>query len=272
MLNPIDIKKLNKISKEKKSEYKNAFPFPHIIIDDFFDVDYLNTVLQEFPDLHSKKESIHHTGRTDEKLASPRGVGFQKEFTKNLMMFLNGSEFIDFLQELTGIKEKLIPDPHFIGGGLHQTYKDGFLKIHADFCKHPETNLDRRINLLVYLNKDWEPNYLGELHLFDKNMKESIKILPIFNRVVIFNTTDYTFHGVPEPLNCPLNTSRKSLALYYFSNGRPKNEVRSILDTNSTIYKEMEGEIFKSSMKSLLIKLIPPVFYPLIKKIKKNIS
>ena len=268
MIVPIKIDKLKKVSKSKKNQYREAFPFPHIIIDNFFNKKYLDLVLEEFPDLIKLKKSIHHKGKTDEKLASPRGVAFQKKYTKNLFMFLNSSEFLDFLQELSGINEKLIPDPHFIGGGLHQTYRGGFLKVHADFCKHPETKLDRRINVLIYLNKNWDENYQGDLELFEVGMKKNIKIPPIFNRVVIFNTTDFTYHGVPEPLNCPENVSRKSLALYYFSNGRPKNEIRSALISKSTIYKKRDGEDFNYSIKNYIQKYTPSEIYSFLKRIK----
>ena len=268
MINTIYAKKLKEISKSKKSQYRDAFPFPHLVIDNFFNENYLNYVYKEFPSLIESKEALHHSGETDEKLASPRGISLQKEYTKNLLMLLNGSEFLDFLQELSGIKEKLIPDPHFIGGGLHQTYKGGFLKIHADFCKHPETNLDRRINVLVYLNKDWDDKYNGDLYLYDSKMKKHIRISPIFNRVVIFNTTDFTFHGVPDPLDCPENISRKSLALYYFTNGRPRNEVRSILEKKSTLYKERPGEKFNYSTKYFFSQLMPPFIYSLLKTLK----
>jgi len=102
-------------------------------------------------------------------------------------------------------------------------------------------------------------------------MKNSKKISPNFNKIVIFNTTDFTFHGVPDPLECPAHVSRKSLALYYFSNGRPKEELRDILfEGRSTIYKTRPGENFKMDLKNLMIKLIPPIIYPLLKKIRRR--
>lgn len=271
MLNLIEYKNLKEIAKENHLKYKFAKPFPHICFENFFNEEYLNVVLEEFPDLSVSKDSILHKGNTDFKYASPRGDFLQKKYTKSLLQFLNSSYFIDFLQTISGISEPLIPDPHFIGGGLHETQKGGFLKVHADFCKHPETSLDRRVNLLIFLNKNWSNNYKGELILFDKNMKSSKKISPNFNKIVIFNTTDFTFHGVPDPLECPAHVSRKSLALYYFSNGRPKEELRDILfEGRSTIYKTRPGENFKMDLKNLMIKLIPPIIYPLLKKIRRR--
>ena len=212
---------LLEVAKEYRQTFLEANPFPHIVLDNFINERLLAKCEQDFPDLAKIDEAIRHSGRTDEKLASPRGDNVQTKHIKRLLKFLNSSIFVDFLQILTTIEEPLITDPHYIGGGLHQIRRGGFLKIHADYCKHPETKLDRRLNLLIYLNKNWEESYGGHLELYDKDMNTcSQKILPIFNRMVIFNTNDYTYHGHPDPLQCPPDRIRKSLALYYFSNGR----------------------------------------------------
>jgi len=177
------------------------------------------------------------------------------------MRYLNSHQFIEFLQQLTSIKEALIPDLHFVGGGLHETKRDGLLKLHLDFARHYETKLDRRINLLVYLNKSWKESYGGHLQLWDKDMKLSAKmILPIFNRLVIFNTTDYALHGHPDPLNCPTEMSRKSIALYYYSNGRPEDEQRGS-NWELTLFQERPGiNILKSlGVKQILKSFIPPI-------------
>ena len=210
-------KSLKKIARDNKNKYSNSLPFSHIVLKDLFENDILEKIVDEFPDLASKKGANHFSGKTDEKFSSPRGTKFQDKNTKEFLNFLNGSEFIDFLQEITSIKEPLIPDPHFIGGGLHESKKGGFLKIHTDYCKHPETNLDRRVNLLVFLNQNWEKQYNGYLNLFDKEMSDCVKkIAPNFNTTVIFNTTDFTYHGVPDPILCPENESRKSLLCIIF--------------------------------------------------------
>ena len=272
MLNLPEGKTLKQIANENYLKYKFAEPFPHIIFENFFNEDYLNIVLKEFPNLADNQDSILHKGSTDFKYASKRGDFLQKKYTKSLLQFLNSSEFIDFLQTICGVSEPLIPDPHFLGGGLHETKRGGFLKVHADFCKHPETSLDRRVNLLIFLNKNWRNSYRGDLTLFDKDMKNSKKISPNFNKIVIFNTTDFTFHGVPDPIQCPEYLSRKSLALYYFSNGRPKEELRDILfEGKSTIYKTRPGENFNMDFKEFIIKLMPPIIYPILKKIRRTL-
>lgn len=164
------------------------------------------------------------------------------EMTRSLLYQLNSSTFITFLERLTNV-DGLIPDPHFVGGGLHQIERGGFLKMHVDFNKHERLRLDRRLNLLIYLNKDWQEEYGGHLELWDKDVTQcSKKILPVFNRCVVFTTTDFSYHGHPEPLTCPEDRSRKSLALYYYSNGRPASEIRRGHSEHSTLFRARPGE------------------------------
>lgn len=201
-------------------KYQKASPFPSIYFDDFFDSDFLEKVLLEFPDLSSKDAEKYNNAK-EIKLAG-KGERFFGDETKKLMHFLNSEPFLNFLQILTGIKEPLIGDPYFYGGGQHEIKKGGLLKIHADFNKHTKLGLDRRINVLVYLNKDWKEEYGGYFELWNTDMtKSEERILPLFNRMAIFSTTDFSYHGHPDALNCPEDRSRKSLALYYYSNGRP---------------------------------------------------
>jgi len=247
-----------------KEEYANNQPFPHIILDNFFRDDILDAALESFPDLSKDKTRTRFNNRSEIKLASARGDHQQSEIIKHLLRYLNSSEVIDFLQQLTSIDEPLICDPHFCGGGLHEIKSGGLLRIHADFCRHNETGLERRINLLIYLNKNWDDKFEGHLELWDKEMKACVKkILPLFNRVVIFNTNDFTFHGNPNPISCPHERSRKSLALYYYSNGRPRQELRPSNWNQSTVFKERPGEDFLRqtyTMKALAIlrSLVPP--------------
>ena len=265
-------------AKKNQKKYKNNKPYPHIVIDDAIESNLIEDIIETYPKLSQLKDVIVHKGSTDDKLGSNRGDKYQPSSIKNLLRFLNSSTFLDFLQILTSIKEPLIPDPHFIGGGMHQIQKGGFLKIHADFCYHPETKLDRRINVLIYLNKYWDKSFGGELNLYSKDMKSCVqKIQPIANRMVIFNTTSHAFHGHPDPLNCPENRNRNSLALYYYSNGRPKEEIRSLFENQSTIYKKRPGEKFigKSSFitfNKFVISLIPPILLPVIRKLKRSVQ
>jgi Rps23 Pro-64 3,4-dihydroxylase Tpa1-like proline 4-hydroxylase len=180
---------------------------------------------------------------------------------RQLLLELNSYPFICFLEKLTGING-LVADPEMQGGGVHQTMNGGFLKIHADFNWHAKLQLDRRINVLFYLNKNWQDSYGGHLELWDRNMTNcQRKVSPIFNRLAIFNTTDYSFHGHPDPLSCPPELARTSVAMYYYTNGRPITD-RRYGKRKTTLYEERPGENFHSkSVKAHLKRMIPRWFW-----------
>lgn len=224
-------------AKKNKKKYLKSNPYPHIVIKNFFDKKFLEKVLNEFPDLQKINSSLNYNNKNEIKFANNDKKKF-KDNTKLLFKYLNSKKFINFLQELTSITEKILPDSSLSGGGLHEIKKGGVLKVHTDFNKHPLKNIDRRLNILIYLNKKWKKKYGGSLELWSKDMKRcEKKILPNFNTMVIFSTNDYTNHGHPNPLNCPINMSRKSLATYYFSKGRPSTEVSKIVSKNTTMFK-----------------------------------
>jgi len=120
-----------------------------------------------------------------------------------------------WLDELSGKEEPLIFDSYLSGGGYHEIKHGGLLKIHADYNKHPKLNLDRKLNLIIYLNKDWKEEWGGGLQLFSESMKNPARVIsPKFNTAVFFSTTSFTFHGHPDLLSCPEDRSRRSLAYY----------------------------------------------------------
>ena len=228
-----DLEKLERIALEQHETYVRATPFPHIVLDDFLTGEELEKVLGEFPKPGSADWlRLHH--ENSKKLALNDELQFG-ENTRRILTELNSSTFLGFLEKLTGI-EGLVPDPHFWGGGLHQIERGGFLNVHADFNWYEKLKLDRRLNLLLYLNQDWSEGYGGHLELWSRDMSRSEKkILPVFNRCVIFSTTDFSYHGHPTPLTCPEGRTRKSLALYYYTNGRPLGEVSR---PHSTLYQK----------------------------------
>jgi hypothetical protein len=194
--------------------YRSAEPFPHIVMDDFLDPEVLKGVLVEFPS--NEQKSFFDRDQERYKFQfQPREIS--SGLIRNLFAELNSQEFLGFLEELTGI-EGLIPDPYFEGGGLHETKRGGHLGIHADFNIHERLKVERRLNLLIYLNQDWEDEYGGQLELWKKDMKEcAVRVKPMFGRAVIFNTDLDSYHGHPDPLNCPPSRSRRSIATYYYT-------------------------------------------------------
>jgi hypothetical protein len=212
-----------------QERYVSARPFPHIVLDGLFPDETLEAVLADFPS-PDEIEWARFDNSTEKKL----GYRYTSPLKRNLRDFLyemSAPPVLRFLEELTGI-EWLIPDPYFGGAGPHQILPGGFLKIHTDFNWHPLMKLDRRLNLLVYLNEDWKEEYGGHLELWDRGMTRcEERILPVFNRTVVFSTTDFSFHGHPKPLACPEGRSRKSVSFYYYTNGRPESERSAPHDT-----------------------------------------
>lgn len=254
---------LIELGKAKHDEYISNAPFPNGYFDDFFNADELRKVLAEFPNLGDKQD-IKFENPNEIKLASRGEYRFGPQ-TLAFVHFLNSQPFLEFLSQLTGIPN-LLPDPYFEGGGFHQIKPGGYLKIHADFNKHRLTGLDRRLNVLVYLNENWEESYGGHFELWDTEMKGCVKkILPLFNRMALFSTTDYSYHGHPDPLTCPEDRSRKSLALYYYTNGRPAEEVElgkeSRINTKFVARTGQDSTAMKiyNSTVSFLQDLCPPI-------------
>lgn len=235
------------LNEKIKKEYKNNLPFSNIVLENFFNEKFLNSVLNDFPDLSKIDISEKYQNKDEVKFANNNYKDFPASI-QELINFMNSQKFLNFLQELTSINERLIPDNDLNGGGLHEIKSGGFLKVHTDFNKHPISNLDRRINILIYLNKNWKESYGGDLQLWDRDMQKCEKsIFPNFNKMVIFSTTDFSNHGHPDPIVCPDYISRKSIALYYFSDGRPIDEINPENIKNKTYFKNRLGHANESS-------------------------
>jgi hypothetical protein len=221
------------VARQHREAYAAAQPFPHAVLDDFLPEDVCDRLLDEFPSpgrIDWLRFERHHS----RKLAT-RGDGQFGDYTRDLLLQFNGAAFLEFLETLTGITG-LISDPYFEGGGLHQIERGGYLKVHADFNWHQKLSLDRRINVIVYLNRDWREEYNGHLELWDCSMSRCVReVLPVYNRCVAFSTTSWSYHGHPQKLACPSDRTRKSLALYYYSNGRPDDERRA---RHGTLWQE----------------------------------
>ena len=228
--------------------YQTDQPFPHITLDNFLEGKAATKAMQAFPAV--RDEGWIHYVHVNEKKHGLNKMELLPKFIQELIKVLNSKECVDFISELTGI-ENLVADETLEGGGLHQSQRNGFLNIHADFTVHPHRrNLRRRVNLLIYLNEDWKESYNGHLELWSRDMKGCIqKISPIFNRCVIFNTDEDSYHGLPEPIQCPEDMTRKSIALYYFT--EESNPIK-----RATNYRARPGDGAKSILIYLDKKLI----------------
>ncbi len=200
-----------------RNQYHKNSPYPHIILENFLDEGALNRALANFDALNQNDVWINYIHFNENK------KGFNKVHAlpvhlQSVVRQLNDSDFVRFLSDLSGIKN-LMADDSCEGGGIHQSTTGGFLNIHADFTVHPHhRNWQRRVNVILYLNKNWQDEWGGDLELWNKEMTVcEVKVAPIFNRCVIFNTDAYSFHGHPEPMVCPSDRYRRSIAVYYYT-------------------------------------------------------
>jgi len=238
-----DDAQLQSVAQRYAAGYNTANPFPHAVIDDFLPTAAAERFLSVFPKPDAPFWFDWQQGDTKNQ-PKKQGLGHIRRlegadpFIFSVLAAFNSYPMIHFLETLTGI-DGLIPDPHYHGGGLHQILPGGILKVHSDFNYLEKLKLYRKINVLVYLNKDWKDEYGGHIELWDKDMTHAVqKVLPIFNRCVIFNTDSYSYHGHPDPLSCPEGMTRKSIAFYYYTrDGRDEQ-----LDPHSTLWQERPPE------------------------------
>ncbi len=246
-------KNINKYSKE----YLNAKPFPHIVIENFLKEDCIRNTLQGFKNVNWATYSHFNENKSGNK-----NTNFDP-LLGNTIDALNSKEFLNRLEKITGISS-LIPDHDLGSGGVHRSTRGGFLNIHADFTVHPyKKNWHRRVNVLIYLNEVWEEKWGGQLELWDKNMNKCVrKISPLMNRCLIFNTDYDSFHGHPEPMKCPENIYRKSIALYYYTEA--KNNVKTV----ATNYKARPKDNLIKRIFILFDKTLISIFHLLKSKFK----
>ena len=214
-----DHQRLATLVEHQAGTYRAAEPFPHLVEDGLFDPAVLDAVEREFDAMDRTR--WHQSKATHERKSSSEDLRQLGPFTSALVAQLNAGIFVNFLEGLTGI-QGLVPDPHLRGGGLHEIQRGGLLGVHADFNVHPRLKLYRRLNLLIYLNKDWDESWGGALELWDRGGHRCVRsIPPLFNRTVLFDTSNFSYHGHPHPLACPADRSRRSVALYYYSRECP---------------------------------------------------
>ena len=232
------------VTEKEINEYNQAQPFPHIVIDNFLPPSILNGVIDDFRNHNDWgwDNSQYSQQHQVKKFFSPwneNGSNTLPINTKLILNYLNSPETISMLEKLTGING-LIADPTLLGGGMHKIDSGGKLSIHADSRKHAVTGNYRRINLLVYLNKNWNSEWGGSLQLWNNDMTTMVQdIQPFFNRVVIFNTGGDTYHGHPHDLNTPEGVSRISLALYYYTKENPDTDENNV---TSAVWKDVPSE------------------------------
>ena len=268
-LNPLNIEDL-------KKKFQNATPFPFVVIDHFLKEEFAEEIYSSFPSFNdAQKMGFEFKAVNELKKVQ---VTDTKQFPspiQNLNMVLASPEFVSMVGEFTSTP-KLLADPELVGGGIHLTSSGGHLDVHVDFNYIEKRKLHRRLNILVFFNKIWEKEWGGYTDFWDQQIKVCHHSLaPIFNRCIIFETSNISFHGV-TPIQCPSNQCRKSFAAYYYTLEAPAHWKG---ESHTTIFKARPHEKFKGyiqmpaeKMKNWGIKyLIPKSILPKLVKIKQKI-
>ena len=215
---------------EKAAEtFFDAEPFSHCVVDNFFNEDFARLLEKEFPDFNNP-EWYEYNNPLEIKKASNNWNLFPKN-TYQIFSYLNSPEFISFLSKT--FKVEFFPDHGLNGGGWHIHKSQGKLNTHYDYNIHPKLGLQRKLNIIMYMNSNWQSEWGGDIGLYSHNEKNNTagqlitSATPLFNRAVIFDTTQNSWHGFPEPIQCPENEYRKSLAIYYLAEPKKNTENRT---------------------------------------------
>ena len=235
---PIDFDRVGHVFTSAHDDYVNAKPFPHATFSNIFNIDLLRRIEAEFPPPEAMGDSF--TGEIEGGKFTESEFAKLGPATQSFVAAANSGTFCQMLTELTGI-QGLISDPYLTGGGLHQTATGGRLKVHSDFNVHPILQLTRQLNMIVYLNEDWDEDWGGGLELWNRDMTQAeVVVAPHIGNVAIFTCSDVSYHGLPDPITCPADRFRRSIAFYYFTADATTPEPRS------TLWKERPGEDFMS--------------------------
>ena len=274
-MDPVEAKALGSLFTE---EYNKAEPFQHIVFDGILPDELIARILADFPSAvrenatHDKVFTIGYGGDHKRQIM-PEDCD---RFSRELFLFFNSRPMLQFLEGLTGI-DSLLPDPYFTGGGYHEITKGGRLGVHADFRINPQLHVQRRLNMLIYLNPEWNDDWKGQLELWSRDMKEcKQRVSPLLNRCVVFNTEADTWHGHPDPLEVPDGISRKSIALYYYTASRrvyeetPRRSTMYVARPNDSAKDKAEARMFRKE--EYLKEWLPPVAYRGLAKVRRALK
>lgn len=252
---------------ELRETYRSAEPFPHIAIDNFCSPAVLEACLEHFP--QKPDPDSRSFNRDQERYKTSFNPDYLPPQLRSFFYSLNSRPFLNFLENMTGING-LIPDPYYVGGGFHQTSQGGRLGVHTDFNFHEKLGLERRLNLLIYLNKDWKEEYGGSLELWDKQVKTCFaRITPEFNRAVLFSTSGESFHGHPTPIDHPQGTPRRSIALYYYT--ATWDDVKADRTTQFRVRPNSDDSVDWAIKTAEFVKdWVPPAIWRLMNKLRRR--
>lgn len=230
---------------ELKRQYQSAKPVPWFCIDNFLEPNFADEVHRSFPSFEEAVKAGRLFSAVNEK--GKVQITDSSKFPAPVLQLsreLNSPEFLKLIEDVSGTPN-LLADEQFVGGGIHQTGARGHLDVHLDFDYIQERQLYRRFNILIYFNKDWRRDWGGEFELWNEDVTElRHSFLPIFNRCLLFETNDVSWHGV-NAVRCPQNESRKSFAAYYYTKEAPPWHKGA---HRSTLFKARPEEVLKGKV------------------------
>jgi hypothetical protein len=248
---------------EARRRFTDAHPYPHLVVDDLFSPVLLEKTLDDFA---AQKQWRELTSEREVTLRSRPGaqLGHASQVYFDL---ISSSRFVQFLTEITGIPG-LLPDPLLRGGGLHESRPGGKFDMHLDFAKHPVTQLDNRLTLLTYLNKGWQAEWGGVLELWDTQKDVSgASVVPLFGRTLLFKQTPHSLHGHPHGVQTPDGRPRRSLAAYFYTNGR---EDGLVAERQTTFFAPPPPPTARQKLGKVVRAVLPPVVYDAVNALAKK--
>jgi hypothetical protein len=219
--------------------FQNGKPFRHVVIENFLAPEFCSSICEQFPEfnaVHAMNENRQLGGKATRENVRMLGTAYEQADD-----LVQAPEFLALVEGITGV-ERLHYDPYYFGGGTHENRQGQDLDPHIDFNFHPRTGQHRRLNLIIYLNEEWNDDWGGSLQLhrdpyLEPAQDEIVTVTPLMNRCVIFETSEHSWHGF-ERIELPQDRqdlSRRSFAVYYYTDTRPSEESA---DAHSTVYVE----------------------------------
>jgi Rps23 Pro-64 3,4-dihydroxylase Tpa1-like proline 4-hydroxylase len=250
---------------ELRATYRDAKPFPHVIMDNLFSEALLDSLLVEMSRMgRDRWKNIEQDTR--ERTLRMRSAAEMGAAGDQLLSIVHAAAFLYFLSEITGVPQ-LLPDPYLQGAGYALMRRSDYFNVHSDRNVAYETGLVRRLAMIVFLNKSWSPEYYGELELWSHDAKHcDVSIAPLYNRTVLFEVANPNFHGVPTPLACPADRMRQSFILYYHT--AASNDGLELKPHTSIFAPRLYGTN-RATLKSVVRDIVPPFFVRAYRRLRK---